>query len=133
MALSADTPRVYELGDINELPVKASTKIYEGAAVGLTSGYARGLVAGDQFQGFCTDQADNSATATDGYINVKVRREGFIKATITSVAVTDVGAKCYMSADGTFTLTSSSNSVIGHVVRYITTNTALVHFYVTPS
>lgn len=132
-ALAADTPRTIELGDINELPVKGSTKIYEGAAVGLTSGYARGLVAGDQFQGFCTEVADNSGSATNGAINVKVRKEGSIQATITSVAVTDVGAKAYMSDDGTFTLEDSGNSVIGYVERYVAANTCIIKFYVTPA
>lgn len=128
MALSADTPRDYELGDINSVPVKASTKIYEGAAVGLTSGYARGLVAGDDFVGFAERQADNSATATDGYINCRVISKGIAKLTITGVAVTDVGLPVYASADGTFTLTQGSNSYIGNVYRYVTTNTAMVAF-----
>ncbi len=133
MALTADSPRAYELGEINFLPVKASTKIYEGAAVGLTAGYARGLVAGDQFQGFAIERADNSAVATDGNINVKVRIKGRMQVTLTSVAVTDVGSKVYMSADGTFTLTASGNSQVGHVHRYVTTNTCVIDFYVTPA
>lgn len=128
MALTADTPRTYELGDINSVPVKASTKIYEGAAVGLTSGYARGLVAGDDFVGFAERQADNSAVATDGAINCRVISKGLAELTITGVAVTDVGQPVYASADGTFTLTQGSNSYIGNVYRYVTTNTAIVAF-----
>jgi len=128
MALSADTPRTYELGEINELPVAASTIIYEGAAVGLTSGYARGLVAGDEFQGFATEQADNSAVATNGAINVKVRESGKIVATITSIAVTNIGDNVYMSDDGTYTLESSGNSLIGKVHRYVAANTCVVQF-----
>ena len=131
--LAADTPNTMELGDINELPVKASTKIYEGAGVGLSSGYARGLVAGDQFQGFATEQADNSAVATDGAIRVKVQSEGKKKITLTGVAVTDVGSKVYMDADDSFTLTSSGASVCGHVHRYVTTNTCVIKFYPTPA
>ncbi len=128
MALSVDTPRSYELGEINELPVKASTKIYEGAAVGLASGYARGLVAGDEFQGFATEQADNSAVATDGNINVKVRESGKIEATLTGVAVTNIGDNVYMSDDGTFTLESSGNSLVGKVHRYVAANTCIIKF-----
>lgn len=128
MALTADTPRIYELGTINDVPVKASTKIYEGAAVGLTSGYARGLVAGDAFMGFAQRQADNSAVAVDGNINCKVITKGLIQVTIASVAVTDIGSPVYASADGTFTLTKGSNSYIGVVYRYVTTNTAIVAF-----
>lgn len=128
MALAADTPRVYELGDINSVPVKASTTIYEGAAVGLTSGYARGLVAGDDFVGFAERQADNSAVATDGAINCRVISKGLAELTITGVAVTDVGLPVYASADGTFTLTQGSNSYIGNVYRYVKANTAIVAF-----
>lgn len=129
MALSADTPRVYELGEINEVPVSAAEVIYEGSAVGLTSGYARALNAGDDFLGFAQRQADNSATgASDGDINCKVIARGLIKATLTSVAVTDVGKPVYMSDDGTFTLTQGSNSYVGVVYRYVTTNTCIVAF-----
>jgi len=128
MALSADTPRVYELGELNDVPVKASTIIYEGAAVGLTSGYARGLVAGDLFVGFAQRQADNSAVATDGNINCKVVVRGLAQLTITDVAVTDVGNPVYASADGTFTLTKSTNSYIGNVYRYVSANLAIVAF-----
>lgn len=128
MALSADTPRGYEQGDINSLPVKASSKIYEGSAVGLSSGYARALVAGDEFQGFAIELADNSATATDGYIRVKVRDKGKMQITLTSVAVTHVGDSVYMSDDGTFTLDSSGNSLVGKVHRYVTTNTCVIEF-----
>lgn len=128
MALSADVVQVYEIGGMNTYPVKASSTIYKGAAVGLSSGYARGLVAGDAFVGFADALADNSATATDGYINVDVKSSGIIKLTITSVAITDVGSPVYASADGTFTLTKGSNSFIGNVYRYVTTNTAMVAF-----
>lgn len=127
-ALSADTPRVYELGNINAVPVKASTSIYEGAAVGMTSGYARGLVAGDAFVGFAERKADNSAVATDGAIYCRVISKGLIQLTISSVAVTDIGSPVYASADGTFTLTKGPNSYIGVVYRYVTTDTAIVAF-----
>ena len=128
MALSADTPRTYELGNINSVPVKASVCIYEGAYVGLTSGYARGLVAGDTFVGVAERKADNSATATDGFIRARVITKGLVKATIASVAVTDVGAPVYASADDTLTLTPGSNSLVGRVARYVTTNTCIVEF-----
>jgi predicted RecA/RadA family phage recombinase len=131
MALTADAPRVYELGNINELPVAASTTIYEGAAVGDNgSGYARGLVAGDPFRGFAESQADNSAGSA-GDIDVRLITEGKIKLTITGVGLDDVGQEIYASADGTFTLTAGSNTLIGFVYRYVTTNTAIVKFYLT--
>ncbi len=131
MALTADTPRAYELGDIGAYPVLASTKIYEGAAVGLSSGYARGLVDGDRFVGFAIEQADNSAVAVNGAIDVKVRTKGKMLVTLASVAVTDVGSKVYVSDDGTFSLTASPGELVGHVYRYVTTDTCVIEFYQT--
>ena len=131
MALTQDTPGAYELGDFNDLPVKASTTIYEGAAVGETAGYMRGLVAGDVFVGFASGKADNSAVATDGAINVRVWNKGRKLITLTGVAVTDIGAKVYADADDSFTLASSGASVVGHVIRYVAANTCVIEFYMT--
>ena len=63
--LAADTPRVYELGDVNEIAVIASEIIYEGSAVGVVNGtgHARPLAATDTFAGFAQYQVDNSAGA----------------------------------------------------------------------
>jgi len=53
VALTKDTNRVYELGDINEVPVKGGVVIYQGATVGSNAtGYAKPLPAGDLFLGF---------------------------------------------------------------------------------
>lgn len=133
MALAQDTPGAYVLGDFSDLPVKASTTIYEGAAVGENGGYMRGLVAGDVFVGFASGKADNSAVATDGAINVRVLNKGRKQITLTGVAVTDIGAKVYADADDSFTLTSSGASVCGHVTRYVAANTCIIEFYMTPA
>src|SRR5574343_1936369 len=107
MALTKDTPIVQVLGDFTEYPVAASTKIYQGALVGLKSdGYARGRVAGDLFVGHATAQADNSATATDGAIRVETYADDYsAEVTLSGVAVTDVDAEVFASDDGTLTLT----------------------------
>lgn len=129
MALTVDTPRTYELGNVNEFGVLASTKIYEGAAVGDSgTGYVRGLVAGDAFRGFAERLADNSAVATDGAINVRVVTNGLISLSIASLAITDVGKNVYASADGTFTLTAGSNTYIGTVYRYVSSGVGIVAF-----
>ena len=127
MALSADTPRVYELGEYNTFGVLASATIYEGSAVGLSSGYARALTAGDPFIGFARRKAVES-TAVNGAVNVDVICKGLMQVTLTGVAVTDVGKAVYMSDDGTFTLTVGSNSFVGNVYRYVTTNTCVISF-----
>jgi hypothetical protein len=126
--LAVDTARTYELGHIGEYPMIASDIVYEGAAVGLDgSGNARPLVAGDVFVGFCEQQVDNSAGIA-GAKNVRVVRKGVVQLTVSGVAATDVGNDIYASDDGAFTLTASTNSRIGRVHRYVSSNTCMVSF-----
>jgi hypothetical protein len=127
MALSAIAPRIYEVDSIyDQLPVKATEVIYEGSAIGMTSGYARALVAADKFGGFA--MANVTGTAADGGILVTVRRHGYIKLPVTDIAVTDWGAAVYASDDGTFLLDPTSNTLIGKLVRWISTGIGIVAF-----
>lgn len=125
MALSADTNLKYEIGTVTTVPVKASAQIYLGAAVGFTSGYARGLVAGDDFAGFALE---NKLGTTDGAVNCAVSPSGQVQLSISSIAVTDIGKPVYASADGTFTLTQSTNSKIGTVSRWVSSGVAIVRY-----
>ena len=127
--LIADADREYMVGDIEEYPVIAGDIIYQGAAVGENgSGYSRPLAAGDVFQGFAEKKADNSSGGA-GDVNVRVKTRGRIKAAITSLAITaNDRPAVYMSDDDTFTLTSTSNSLIGYVSRWISTGYAIVEF-----
>ena len=124
--LAKNSPRDFVLGDLQDLPVVATDIIYEGAAVGENgSGYFRPLVAADPFAGFAQSQADNSA----GAINVRVKPYGRIVLSVTGVtAVTDEGSTVYASDDDTFTLTSSGNTAIGKIVRYISGTSVEVYF-----
>ena len=124
--LSANLARTYELGDNTDIPVKSAEAIYEGSAVGVTSGYARQLSAGDIFAGFA--QAGVAAPSTDGGDTVRVKTKGKVVLTISSVAVTDIGKPVYASDGATFTLTASTNSHIGRVVRVYGTDLAVVAF-----
>lgn len=128
-ALAADTPRNIQQGEFNELPVLQSTKVYEGAFVGLSSGYARGLVAGDVFKGIAYKQADNSS-GSSGDKRVKVYKDVVIEIAVTGAsAVTDAGSVVYASADDTLTLTASTNSPAGYIERWITGTTCAVRLY----
>lgn len=129
--LTVATPRIYELGDLADHKVKASSAMYEGSAIGLTSGYARHLAAGDRFVGFCIN--DVAAQTSDGDAVVRVRQRGDIVLTITSVAVTDIGKPVYASDGNAFTLTASTNTAIGRVKRVYGTNLAVVTFDATKS
>jgi len=132
-ALAADNPYVFETPGYNSLPVRASSTIYEGSMVGDdAAGRARALVAGDSFRGHAVAQVDNSAGAA-GALDVKVLSGKYLlQVTLTSVAITDVGKAVYASDDATLTLTQSTNSRVGRVYRYVTTNTCVVEFDTTP-
>ncbi len=127
--LTKDTPREYELGDREAYPVIAANIIYEGAAVGENgSGYARPLTAGDAFLGFAEKQADNSDGAA-GAVNVRVKTKGKIKAAISGLDITaNDRPAVYMSDDNTFTLTPTSNSLIGYVSRWVASGVGVVEF-----
>lgn len=126
--LAANAPRDYEYGDRNDLPVVADDIIFEGAAVGMTSGTARPLQAGDPFAGFAEAKADNSGGSA-GDINVRVRHEGRVVLTVTGVdGHDDLGKDVYASDDNTFTLTASTNTRIGHVHRHISGTSCVVEF-----
>jgi hypothetical protein len=126
--LAKNVARPLELGDLNDVGVIATDIIYEGAAVGDNgSGYARPLVAGDPFLGFAQAKADNSAGAA-GAVNVTVKSKGRVQLAVGSLAITDVGKTVYASDDDTFTLTASTNSAVGRVVRFVSTGVGVVEF-----
>jgi len=128
MALSANTTLTFIRGEQSQAPVKGSTTIYEGGMLGLTSGYARELVAGDLFLGHALEYIDNSS-GSDGDLQVKIMRGTYrLQVTLSDVAITDVGSRVFASADDTLTLTPGSNSMVGVVARYVTTDTAIVEF-----
>lgn len=127
--LASNKLRDYQMGDKEEYPVIASDIIYQGAAVGENgSGYARPLVAADPFLGFAEAKADNS-TGAAGAINVNVKKSGNIVLPISGLAITaNDRPAVYASDDDTFTLTATSNSLIGYVSRWISTGVAVVEF-----
>ena len=127
--LATDVQRAYQIGDREDYPVIAADIIYQGAAVGENaSGYSRPLVAGDPFQGFAVEQVDNSAGAA-GAKNVTVRTKGRVQLAIGSLAVTaNDRPAVYASDDNTFTLTASSNSLIGYVSRWVSSGVGIVEF-----
>jgi len=131
--LAADKARNFELGDIQELPMIASDIIYEGSAVGdNASGLARPLVALDPFLGFAERTADNSAGAASAK-TVRVRTRGQVQLTVVGASsAADVSETVYASDDDTFTLTSTSNTAIGKVSRWVSGTTCIVAFEALP-
>lgn len=109
----------------------ASMTLYKGQFVGLdTTGYAvkAADTAGNVFVGICAEKENtqaSAASAADGTNEVAVYTKGWHRVTVTAVAITDVGAPCWISDSGTCILTPT-NMFAGYVRRYETTNTAFV-------
>lgn len=132
MALSSNTPRTYgatmPASDI-EIPVAANAVIHEGSAVSDVggNGYADALTAGEAFLGFAVAACDNTGGAA-GALKCAVRREGDVLVNVVGATATAVGAIVYAADDGTFTLTTGSNTPIGRVVRFNSGTQCWVHF-----
>lgn len=129
MSLTKDSTLQRVEGDAVGLPVAASTTIYQGKALGLSSGYARQLVAGDRFVGHAYSKADNSAGSA-GDINVEALTGRYrLQVAVTGAsAVTDVDDLVYASDAETYTLTKGSNSLVGKVVKWVASTTCVVEF-----
>ena len=127
-ALATDANRTYELGNINQVPVKGSSVIYQGAAVGgHSSGYAKSIENGDKFIGFADEHIDNSG-GSDGAKTVRLRKRGAILLDISGGALGDIGKSVYATDDNTFTLSDSSSVYIGQISRIDSSGVALVEF-----
>lgn len=126
--LAVNVKQVYELGDYQDYPVIANDIIYEGAAVGDNgSGYSRPLAAGDPFLGFADSKVDNTGGSA-GDKDVTVIQRGRIQLSVSGAAITDVNKPVYASDDATFTLTQSTNSHIGRIIRWVSTGVVIVAF-----
>lgn len=126
---ATDIARNFQLGDLEQYPVVATDIIYEGSAVGENaSGYARPLAAADPFLGFAQRKADNAAGSA-GDVLVTVRTRGKVQLPISGLAITaNDRPAVYASDDDTFTLTNTSNTLIGYVSRWVETGVAIVEF-----
>ena len=127
--LSVNTPRTHIIGDINEFGVIASDIIYEGAAVGLVdaSGYARPLTSADRFAGFAESKADNS-TGSAGDINVRVKKKGAVKLSVTGAVITDIGLPVYAQDDNAFSFIKTSGVFIGFSRRFVSAGVVEVEY-----
>lgn len=130
MALSANRDLTfYPSQELIEIGVDANAKIYKGAFVGRnrSTGYARPLVAGDEFLGVAYRQADNSFVGnTAGGITVRLTQSVDVVHTMSGIAVGDIGKDAYASSDDAMTLNPNGQSRIGRVVAIEGTNLARV-------
>lgn len=125
MALSAATQRTITQKDASAyhtVPVKASSVIYKGGAVSLTSaGVANALVAAEAFAGFADQNATGGTANGDVYVRVCTRgiMSGLsITGATGYINLVAPNNDVFMSDDNTFTLTISGNTKVGHIVGY---------------
>lgn len=126
--LTANQVNIYDSAPqyFNSIPIDDNVIVWKGSAVGMdgSTGYARQLVANDRFAGFAEQHIDNTVSGhSAAALSVPVMRSGVIQATIATVLQTDFNRAVYMSDGATFTYTSSGNTLIGRVIRVITTGT----------
>lgn len=128
--LAADKPRTYQLGEFEEYPVIAADIIYEGAAVGENAlGYSRPLVALDPFQGIALQNVDNSTGAAgDKAVQVRTRGRMVVNVVGASAITANDRPPVYASDDDTFTLTSTGNTKIGYVQKWLGGTSCVVEF-----
>lgn len=126
-ALAKDTPIIKNVGEKAFYPVLASTRIYQGSAVGLTAaGYARPYQLGDRFVGHTPEGMNNSSGAS-GDVDVTVfRGQYYMVLDVSGVALTDAAtrASVYVQDSGTYSLRVGFK--IGEVIQYRSSGKALV-------
>lgn len=127
--LDVDSPLTMVTGDFNSIGIIADDIVFEGAMVGdNASGYGRPLVAGDVFLGHSLLKVKNTGGLA-GAKEIRLRTGRYRgKVTLAGVLITDVGKEVYASDDATLTLSGSGNTRVGVVIRYDSTNKAVVEF-----
>jgi hypothetical protein len=112
--------------------VKGVAKVYKGAFVGLSGGYARPLIAGDPFAGIAYEEADNTS-GSDGAVFVRVFTLGDFELPLVGAARTNNRSALFASDDQTLTGTASGNSFVGNQIDVPATNRVLLRIQVTPT
>lgn len=125
--LAVDTPRVFELGDINELV--ASTAIFEGAFVGAVK--ANGTAAAGALAISTHSFAGVAESAAASGANVRLRTRGKVVMPVTGASASSIGAIVYATDDNVLTLTAGTAIPVGYVSRHISSTSCLVEFSAT--
>ncbi len=105
--------------ELRSLRMAASTHIFKGAFVGVSRGYARGLVAGDKFVGIAYEEIDN-ANGSDGEVAVRIYTLGDFGLSLPGATVTDICRSVWATSDDTLTFLPKGNSFVGAVVDIVT-------------
>lgn len=128
---STNIKRNYEFNEdelLDDVPIVADDTVYEGSAVGDTSGTARPLQGGDVFIGFSLAKVANEGGSASAK-NVRLKKRGSVQLPVVGVTSTDdINAVVYGTDDDTFTLTASGASSIGKMTRWISGTNCIVRF-----
>lgn len=115
MALTANRELAHLVDQsLRSLPVKSGAHIYKGALVGLSGGYARGLVAGDTFAGLAYEEIHNSGA--DAERAVRVYTQGDFQHPLAAADRANNFAPLYAADDATLTIDAGGNSFVGYQV-----------------
>jgi len=127
MALSANAQVNHFVDqEVREFPVGAAVHIYRGGNAGLDpAGYLKAFEPGDLFAGIAYEESDNTSGAA-GAKNCRVYVQGDFELTITGVALTDIDAPVFATADDAQGFTGHPDAYMGKVVNYLAASTALV-------
>lgn len=129
MSVAANQVTKREEGCRQSYPIAASTHIYAGTLVFLTAagGFADDDTAtgANAFGGVAIDEGNNAAGA-NGDIEVECHTEGVFELQGSGFTQALVGDKIYASDNYTVTGTSTSNTLIGRCVRFVSATRILV-------
>ena len=126
--LAVNVARAFVLGNENDFPAIADI-FFEGSAVGLVdaTGHARPLEATDRFVGFVQEKLNSSLVAA-AVRNVRVKKRGVVKLSVSGAVITDVGQPIYATDDDTFVFSPVGAVFIGKVVRFASAGVVDVEF-----
>ena len=126
--LAVNVARAFVLGNENDFPAIADI-FFEGSAVGLVdaTGHARPLESTDRFVGFVQEKLDSSLVAA-AVRNVRVKKRGVVKLSVSGAVITDVGQPIFATDDDTFVFTPVGSVFIGKVVRFVSAGVVDVEF-----
>lgn len=128
-ALKAAREAKRQASDFAIYPVAASTTIYKGGlVVEKTDGYA---YPGDDgsgyaFLGVAAENGDNSGSAINGAVEVRLYKTGIFQFVKSTAVQTDVGAIMYIHDDQTVGTTSTNSIACGICTAIVDSSTVKV-------
>lgn len=113
--------------ELTTYPVKASTKIYKGALVGVdASGYVTPAApTSKRVCGVAYETVDNSG-GSNGLLNIRVIRKGSFQFNTSGLTIANIGDKVYVTDDNTVQTSSTSTIQVGVVTEFINATTVRV-------